>query len=624
MRGVTLRDVLEQKSEYIVAQYYLSITKNIIICCDINKKKPTFYVWDPVFTIYKNKPAEMLGHMIRKEFIPHIISKMKEYQKKADKLGKLITKLGSQNFIHNLAQAIATLTYKEDFTSRLDSCKDSLNFKNGILDLKTGKFRVRTPADLVSKTLNFKYSEDRDLEKIDWILRKVLKPIANDNDILLQGLLSFLGYSLTGHTSETKGLFVIGPTAANGKSTLAKIMESVFDIYVTKLNNEFFDKGNTKRHKQLHEIQKKRLVYLEELSKKLLDADFLKDFIDGNKIGGNEVLYGTVEDIHLTCKLLVASNYFPSFPTDMGMERRGLLLELTNKFIDEGDYNNLKDKKGYYIKIRGIENKFKMDDKLKLAFIHILLPFAIEWYKKGLTIPKEFENSWGVCCEENDNMKAFINATYIETGNDNDRIGKEDFSNAYNNYIGNKNGKKLNWNNILNDIKRLGLKYKRLWRGPNGCRGCIVGLISKNNQEDIGIDEKKEEEQENKEVSQKEEIENKEFIEDLKNRICNMKPKTLKDELTELLKEIEKPIFNRTASLKQLKIIERICDDTDRKQGVKIILDSFGEIRDKLKTGKKLKVTAMDIEIEESDDDSWVSVISGSDDNPIVIDGLND
>ena len=150
--------------------------------------------------------------------------------------------------------------------------------------------------------------------------------ISNDNVDIVEFNLSWFAYCLTGITKEQKMLFIIGHTAGNGKSTLTTMFESAFNIYSKKIGNNKFDVNNNKKHKTFAGINKIiRYVYMEEMNKKKIDIDILKDFVDGNKIGSNEVMYGTTSDIIINCKLTVFSNHNPNFDSDYGMRRRGIL-----------------------------------------------------------------------------------------------------------------------------------------------------------------------------------------------------------------------------------------------------------------------------------------------------------
>jgi phage/plasmid-associated DNA primase len=115
----------------------------------------------------------------------------------------------------------------------------------------------------------------------------------------------------------------LGPTAANGKSTELKIHDAAFPIYTTKLDRRTVDVKFEKRHKQYLELIRKprRLVYIEELDRVSIDADELKDFVDGNKLSV-EILYGTKEVGKIQCKLVTTSNKDPNISSDEGVRRR--------------------------------------------------------------------------------------------------------------------------------------------------------------------------------------------------------------------------------------------------------------------------------------------------------------
>jgi putative DNA primase/helicase len=142
------------------------------------------------------------------------------------------------------------------------------------------------------------------------------------------------GYCLTGETKEQKMMFHLGHSAENGKSTIAKIMATCYSEYTFKIDRKTFLQGYQKAHKQLSGIENKRYVYSEELERQKLDADLLKDIVDGDSIN-NEKLFDTFTNIIITCKLNFMSNYDPVFNTDEGLRRHGLCSIYKNKFLDE-------------------------------------------------------------------------------------------------------------------------------------------------------------------------------------------------------------------------------------------------------------------------------------------------
>jgi putative DNA primase/helicase len=95
-----------------------------------------------------------------------------------------------------------------------------------------------------------------------------LKQICNTSDDDLEFILSYLGYCITSETKEQKYLNAYGASASNGKSTIIKIMESVFSIYTFKATKQLFSESFGKSHKYFSGMKGKRIVYIEELDKK--------------------------------------------------------------------------------------------------------------------------------------------------------------------------------------------------------------------------------------------------------------------------------------------------------------------------------------------------------------------
>lgn len=540
------QQAIEVRTEYNVALFYLNITKKIIKCSLITEKRASLFIYDKDIRIYKRIEAPILGSIIRKELIKYLKKKISEKSRtnKLQEIVGLIDKLGSHNFMIKLVKTVAEEVYEKDFEDKLDSNKDVFNFRNGMVYLKTGNFRKRTPDDYVTKVLDYDYNPRCDINKMKEVAR-IYYHICNDDPKMLDSLLQFLGYCLTGHTIEQLMLFLIGEKASNGKTTSLAIFDICFPIYCKKINSKTFNEDYQKSHKVFAELNKlTRLIYIEELRNATLDVDLLKDFVDGKKIGSNEVLFGTVTDIIIQCKLISCSNKIPTFPPDNGVIRRCSLFNLTNKFVDKEEYDKLENKKGYYIKDKELLSLFEKDDSYKLAFFHILLSYAMKWYKTKLQLNPRFKEQWKEVCDENDRMKSFIEKKYIQTGLDQDRISKEEFTEAYNTYIGNKTNK-LRWAFLLSDIKRLGIKYDRQKRA-GGHQGCLIGLKEKAEEDLLGIQQTNDEDN-NIKTDQVIETNEEVFINELIDKILNEKPKS---EYVELIK------MNNEFKIKHKKSIE--------------------------------------------------------------------
>lgn len=445
--------------QYTLAEYYCSRNKDNILFANNH-----FYIFFDDTTLWTRvSNNQFICH------VSHFIKKIIHDSDIANKT-KYYSKYTNIWYIEQLLKLIKGTFEDTDSFDLLDSSKDTVNFKNGILCLRNLTFRERCRKDYVTKCLDYDYSDTVNQEISDEIKQKILH-IANDDQITYDFILSWFGYCLTGETQERKMLFMSGYSASNGKSTLGRMFMYSLPIYSTEIDNQTFNLNYTKIHKQLNGVNKPiRFIVIEELSKKNIDVNLFKKFIDGNEIT-NEVLYGTTEKIIIHGKLFITSNYDPSFITDNGILRRGIQVVLKNKFLDQYDYEKITQKKGIYLQDKSFEYHFKNNYQYKLEFVRLLLPYAQKYYSHGLHVPDIIKNNFYEVCENNDYMKNFIEKFFTITHSHNDRISKDDFLILYND----ANNTKMQWNHLLPDIKRIGLVYDKNKRVHNS-RGIICGI----------------------------------------------------------------------------------------------------------------------------------------------------
>ena len=267
-----------------------------------------------------------------------------------------------------------------------DLCEDqlyNLHFKNGVYELNNKKFRPRTQSDYITQFLDWDYNEnvnDDIYNELDLFFSK-LQPQADQKKFLLE----WMAYNLSGSTSSQKFLMNIGYSASNGKSTLFKIHDLIFDIYSFKLDSKTFNMNNDKRHKQLIHLIKNpiRFSYCEELKEEKLDVDFIKDYVDGSKINV-EIMYGTSEAKSIQAKLTTCSNKDFNIAIDKGILRRGIVQFYESQF-KKGIVDNYETNE--YTRIDGYEKIFN-NEQYKNAYLKLL----INHYKTDIVPPNLNEN----------------------------------------------------------------------------------------------------------------------------------------------------------------------------------------------------------------------------------------
>jgi hypothetical protein len=230
------------------------------------------------------------------------------------------------------------------------------------------EFSERTEDDFVTEYLNYDFQLKVNKEVKNEVI-DVLKKICNSDDSDYDFITNFLSYCITSETKEQKYLNVVGPSASNGKSTIIKLMEEALSIYIFKAKKDLFSEAYSKGHKYFAQTKNKRIVYIEELDKKKVDADLIKDVVDGNQIN-NEVLFSTTEKIDINFKLMFLSNNLMNFDADSGIKRRLIHFEFRNKFVAQQDLEkervNHKIGKVYALD-NSLVNKFHSNDDYKIT-----------------------------------------------------------------------------------------------------------------------------------------------------------------------------------------------------------------------------------------------------------------
>jgi len=449
----------------------------------------TIEPWEQHFA---QKLADVVSNKeLDKEEKNEIKDQLKVIQKQ---LTVAIKSIETTTFIKNIVDQISSqliMTIEEQ--EKLNTCENCLNFRNGKLDLKTSEFSERTQDDFVTEYLNYDF-QLKPNKAIKKEVTEILKQICNSNEDDYDFIMNFLSYCITSETKEQKYLNVVGPSASNGKSTLIKLMESAFSIYIFKAKKDLFTEGFSKGHKFFSQTKNKRIVYIEEQDKKKQDTDLMKDIIDGNKIN-NEVLFSTTEKINIMFKLLFFSNNLMNFDADSGIKRRLIHFEFKNKFVDKNDFEKEKEnhKIGQvFVVDRNLLTKFNTSDDYKNVLIHLLINRSKNYFEKGLVIPDKYVEISNNACEDNDKFKNFIDNNFDITHVDSDRMQQDEFLEMYNRHS------KCNysWSSVHTNIMRLGIKFNRDARKIiNGVstKRCLIGIKPKEAKyEDEFVEDKKE------------------------------------------------------------------------------------------------------------------------------------
>ena len=254
----------------------------------------------------------------------------------------------------------------------LDAHKNLINCLNGVLDLQTGIFYKRQDENaqwLLTRQLNAIFKPNFRSEVVEAFFKSLF------DEETLTGLLSFLGYCLTGETNQHKAHFWKGD-GSNGKSTLLNWLLLFFGTYGAKLGKDTFcDNGRpadaNAATAALNMIVGARFAGVNEFKKKdILKVDLFKDITGSDMLYLRELNQEAFNTIP-TAKFVFNSNFAPRLDNvdDRGLTRRILVVEFKNTFSEE--LGNI-DKQ--------LPAKLADDDAMS-ALLSILLFYAKKFYE---------------------------------------------------------------------------------------------------------------------------------------------------------------------------------------------------------------------------------------------------
>lgn len=194
-------------------------------------------------------------------------------------------------------------------SSDFDACPWLFNTPSGTVDLRTGTLREHDPADRITKISPVSYDPAAaDPAEFQFFLYE----ISDEREEIIEYLRRYLGYCLTGFTSEQSFLVFHG-SGANGKSTLLRILFHVFGDYAlaTPPDTLMVKRQAGTATNDLARLLGARLVSAQETEEgQRLSESRIKAMTGGDTIVARK-LYGEFFEFPATFKIILSTNHRP-------------------------------------------------------------------------------------------------------------------------------------------------------------------------------------------------------------------------------------------------------------------------------------------------------------------------
>ena len=242
------------------------------------------------------------------------------------------------NRLHNLSLMKAMIELLkpkvEVRTVELDADPMLVRVKNGVIELKTQRYRENRRQDLITSVCPVEY----DPKAVCPTWERFIAEITCGDAELAAFLKRLVGYMLTGRTDEQLLFFFYGH-GSNGKSTFIQVIQALMGTYATQINSDVLmaNRSVGGPNASLAKLPGKRLVVANELPEGgRFDDMLIKSMTGGDTLVARQV-YGKHE-IEFTAQfaLVIIGNHKPVIH-DMshGMWRRMCLIPFAAQFSAE-------------------------------------------------------------------------------------------------------------------------------------------------------------------------------------------------------------------------------------------------------------------------------------------------
>ena len=255
----------------------------------------------------------------------------------------------------------------------LDRDPWALNCRNGTLDLKTGELRQHKKSDYITRLVNIDYDPAAVCPTFDAFINRIMQ----GNPNLVNYVRRFIGYCLTGETTEQTLVFFYG-TGANGKTTLLTIIEQLLgDFSSTSSADLLMQRDHRGTGNDLAALRGARVASISEFNdSEQLDEARIKTLTGGDSVSCR-FLYGEFFSYRPQFKIILVGNHKPRIRgRDLGIWRRIHLLPFKEQIPES-------------------ERDPHLVEKLRAELPGILawaVRGCLEWQEAGLVAPDEIKN----------------------------------------------------------------------------------------------------------------------------------------------------------------------------------------------------------------------------------------
>jgi putative DNA primase/helicase len=222
-----------------------------------------------------------------------------------------------------------------------DTHSHLINFTNGTIDLRGGRFRQARASDLITRMAGCEWEQNATAPRFVQFISEVVGGDENDAHYLKK----LAGYILSGDRKEQRLQILIGD-GGDGKSTFIETLKRLMGDYQTTLAATSISAQTTAAiPNDIAKLAGKRLATISELPQKLHVNTQLVKAMSGGDTMTARFLHKEFFDFQPTAQLVVATNFYPYADVeDKAYFRRLAILRFPKSFAEAKPDKDLKAK----------------------------------------------------------------------------------------------------------------------------------------------------------------------------------------------------------------------------------------------------------------------------------------
>lgn len=336
-------------------------------------------------------------------------------KQKCKHIDNIILKLQNRNYKDLVLAEMNTKMVNEGFVDLLDTNENIIAFKNGVWELKEGRFRRSCPDDYLTMHVGYDYCADRDDEVYEEVKRywKMLHP----NEDQRVYMVKTFARQLQGDVGQN--LFHIHAgyqgSAGNGKTTFFEVLQMCLGKYARKFGVEMLTaKQRIDPGKPMPDFQHwkgARILYCTEPNHDdVLNTGILKDLTGGEEIMYRMLYANDIQNFKPQFNISILCNDSPKVDgSDSGVKRRIRKIDYMSQFVtkDQVDESN-----HYYLRDDTFIGRMRNDPRVRMEFLRYLLDNYEHDYQ--FEMPAVVKSNSAMYLEENDNVFKFVSEFIVK------------------------------------------------------------------------------------------------------------------------------------------------------------------------------------------------------------------